>query len=346
MGTRGMLAVTMTDWLKRTDAKENIDASAIVEILNEENQVLNDAMYLEANGVTSHRTVVRTGLPTPAWRLLNYGVPRSKSTTKQVDDRIGMLESFALVDESLANLNGQTREFMLSEESAFIEAMGQEVAKTIFYGDLENNPASFMGLTPRYATLDKQEAKSAENVIDYGGTNPATCTSVWLTVWGDKSLHLIFPKGSPVGLQRKVLNGGEAMDVTDENGDEFMGIKTHYKWDLGLVLRDWRYCGRICNIDTDDLVTMMNSGAAIASINKLYRYMIELYNRIPNVNRGRAVWNMPREIMSMLDMIAAEKTNVNLTIGEFEGKKVTMFKGIPCHRCDALEIGEAIVPAA
>ena len=343
MGTRGMISLTMSDWLKRLKPDESIDASAIVELLNDENPILADAMYLQANGVTAHRTIVRTGLPSAAWRLLNYGVPKSKSTTKQVDDRVGMLETWSVVDASLADLNGQSREFMLSEESAFIEAMGQEVARTIFYGDLQENPASFLGLTPRYSTFDTAKAESAKNVLNYGGSNLATNSSVWLLVWGDKSLHMIYPKGSAMGLQRKVMNGGEARDVEDENGDDYLAYKTHYKWDLGLTLRDWRYCGRICNVDTSELTAMISAGAAESGKQKLYRYMIELYNLIPNVNRGRAIWYMPREVLSMLDLIAAEKSNVNLTIGEFEGKKVTMFKGIPCKREDALEIGEALV---
>lgn len=343
MGTRGMLSLTLTDWLKRTDAKNNQDASAIVELLNEETPILSDAMYLEANGVTTHKTVVRTGLPSAAWRLLNYGVPKSKSSTAAVTDVLGMLETWSVVDAKLADLNGQTREFMLSEESAFIEAMGQEVARSIFYNDLQQNPASFLGLSPRYSTLDKNKAASAKNVRNYGGTNPATCTSIWLLVWGDKSLHMIYPKGAKLGLQREMMNGGKAKEVADENGDEYMAYKTHYSWDLGMVLRDWRYCGRLCNVDTADMNTMITGGAANTAIQHLYREMIELYNLIPNVTRGRAFWYMPREVMTMLDLIAAEKSNVNLTIGEFEGKKVTMFKGIPCKREDSLEIGEAIV---
>jgi hypothetical protein len=339
-----MLSLTLNDWLSRTDPKGDLaGAREIVEVLNEESPVLDDAMFMEANGITSHRTIIRTGLPSVAWRLLNYGVPKSKSTTMQVDDRVGMLETWSAVDASLAALNGQSREFMLSEEAAFIEAMGQEVAKTIFYGDLEINAASFLGLTPRYSTFDQSKADSAKNVINYGGANAGTNASLWFLTWGDRMLHMIYPKGSPLGLKRTVLNGGEPKEVTDENGDEFMGIKTHYKWDMGLTLRDWRYCVRICNIDTADLTAMIQGGAATSGLNKLYRFMIEAINLIPNVNKGRTICYAPREVCSMLDMIAAEKSNVNLTINEFMGKKVTHFKGIPVKREDALEIGEKLV---
>ena len=41
-------------------------------------------LWVEGNLPTGHKTTVRTGLPQAAWRLLNYGVPKSKSTTAQV----------------------------------------------------------------------------------------------------------------------------------------------------------------------------------------------------------------------------------------------------------------------
>lgn len=344
MANKGMLAVTMKDWLARTDSKGGqVGAREIVEMLDEESSVVDDAMFMEANGPTSHRTVIRTGLPEVYWRTINRGVPRGKSTTTQVDDRMGMLETYSLVDESLANINGQKPEFMLSEEISFVESMGQEMAKSIFYGDLSENPAGFLGLAPRYSTLDTAKVASAKNVRNYGGTNPATSASVWLIVWGDRTVHMIYPKGSQMGLRRSPQNGGAAMPVSDDDGNEYQAFKTHYKWDAGLTLRDWRYCARVCNIDTADLNAMIQNGAGTSGLTKLYREMIEAYNLIPNVNKGRAVWYAPREVLSMLDMIAAEKSNVNLSIGEFEGKTVTKFKGIPIKREDALEIGEKLV---
>lgn len=331
----------MKDYLKRLGPDHAV--SPIIEVLDETNEINDDAMYLEANNITSHRTTIRTGLPEAYWRTLNMGVPRSKSVTRQIDDRIGMLETWSVVDAALAEMNGTTREFMYSEEYAFIEAINQRTARSIFYGDLAVAPAGFLGLAPRYSTLDPAVAASADNVFDYGGTGQ-NVTSIWLLTWGDQSLHMIYPKGSDLGLSRKTLNGGEPMDVPDENGDEFMAYKTHYQWKLGLCLRDWRYCARICNVDMTDLDTIIASGAAAATAQKLVRIMIRAYNKIPNVNRGRAAWYMNKDCATILDLVAAEKSNVNLTIGEFEGKEVTRFKGLPIRRCDCLGVETAIPP--
>lgn len=336
MSTVGMLSLTLKDYHKRLGPKHEI--APIVEIMDETNEVNQDAMYLEANNINTHRTVIRTGFPESYWRTLNRGVPKGKSTTKQVDDIIGMLENWSVVDAALADLNGTTREFMLSEEYAFLESMNQEVARTIFYGDLAKHPDRFQGLSARFCTRDHQVAPNAENVLSLGGTGN-NCTSIWLLTWGDQTLHMIYPKGSTVGLKREALG---RVPVSDDDGNEYMGYKTHYAWHLGLVVRNWKYCVRVCNLDLSTLSTLIDGGAAAAAQQKLVRVMIDAANHIPAANRGRMAWYMNRDVKTMLDIIAAEKSNVNLTIEKFEGRPVTTFKGIPIRQVDALGAEEAL----
>ncbi len=329
MSTVGMRSLTLADYAKRLGPDKQI--GKVMEILEQSNEVLDDAMFLEANNVTTHRTVIRTGLPESYWRTLNRGVPKSKSGTTQIDDQIGMLETWSVVDSALAELNGQQADFLLSEERAFLESMNQEVAKTIFYGDLAANAAAFSGLSSRYCTLDPAVGNSA-NIIDAGGTGP-NLTSAWLCVWGDLSLHMIYPKGTTSGLRREFLG---RCPVVDENAYEFMGYKTNYSWSLGLCLRDWRYVVRIANIDTAQLDALMNGGAAEASGNALIRCMIKAHNLIPNIRLGRPAWYMNRSVKTLLDLMAAEKSNVNLTMANFAGESVTAFKGVPIRQVDAL----------
>lgn len=335
----GMESLTLLDLAKRMSPDSAI--AKIIEMLNQTNEVLNDAMWLEANNITSHRTTIRTGLPEAYWRLLNRGVPRSKSRTAQIDDPIGILEAWSVVDKALAELNGMKSEFMLSEERAFLEGMNQEIAQTIFYGKLSNMPAAFTGLSPRFSTAIVGDAENAVNVIDMGGTGN-DCTSAWLVVWGDTTAHMIYPKGLASGLQRDHLG---KTTVIDEDSNEFMGYKTNYSWNAGMVVRDWRYVVRIANIPASDLDTIVNGGAASAASQKLVRAMIKGYNQIPNIRLGRAAWYMNRTVKTMLDIMAAEKSNVNLTIKMFEGEEVTSFKGVPIRQCDAIINTEEAIPA-
>ena len=143
---------TLADFAARLDGNDKVVAD-IVEILGEENEVLQDMTFIEANEYTSHRTTVRSGLPQGTWRKLNYGVQPEKSQTVPVRDTMGMLESYAEVDKSLADLNGNSAAWRLSEDRAFVAGMSNTQARSLFYGDASIDPEKFMGLAPRFSSL-------------------------------------------------------------------------------------------------------------------------------------------------------------------------------------------------
>ena len=117
---------TLSDLGKRLDPDGSI--ADVIEILNQTNEILEDMTWVEGNLPTGHRTTVRTGLPQPTWRKLYGGVQPTKSTTVQVTDNCGMLEDYAEVDKALADLNGNTAAFRLSEDRAHIEGIAQGVS--------------------------------------------------------------------------------------------------------------------------------------------------------------------------------------------------------------------------
>lgn len=246
MATLATNFLTLADWSKRVDPDGNVPV--VAELLSQSNEILEDALFSEGNLPTGHRVTIRTGLPTAYWRSINQGVPPSKSTTVQVDESVGMLEAYAKVDKDLALLNGNTAAFRLSEDSAFLEAMNQTQAQTLFYGNPGSDPRQFLGLSTRYGTISG--AGNAQNILDAGGTS-SNNASIWLTVWGDNSVFCTFPKGSQAGLVHQ--DQGE-LTVYDANGNPYQAYQTHYQWKNGLVVKDWRYVVRICNINTANLV--------------------------------------------------------------------------------------------
>ena len=328
MAAIGNTALTYTDWAKRYNDGR---ISVIVELLSQTNEILDDMRWVEGNLPTGHRTSVRTGLPQGTWRQLNYGVQPTKSTTTQITDACGMLETYSEIDKALADLNGNTSEFRLSEDKAFLEGLSQQLAQTLFYGNTDSTPEKFMGLAPRFNTVNPSNGAIAQNVIDGGGSG-ADNTSVWLVVWGDLTVHGIFPKGSKAGLQMRDL--GE-QTLTDPIGNRFQGYRTHYKWDAGLTVRDWRYAVRIANIDVSDL--------AGGSPPDLIKMMIKATHKVPSLKTGQPVFYMNRTGRQWLDIQAATKDNVMLKISEFEGRPVREFLGIPIRTCDQILNTEARV---
>ena len=320
-------AVTLQDFARRLDENGKIDK--IVEMLTQTNEILDDMTWLEGNLPTGHKTTIRSGLPTVAWRLLNYGVPNSKSATTQITDTCGMLEAYAEVDKVLADLNGNTAAFRVSEDRAFLEAMNQAMAQTLFYGDTSVKPERFVGLAPRYSSLS---ADNKGNILNAGGSTKLT--SIWLVCRSDLTAHGIFPKASKAGIQHQDL--GE-VTLFDASGNKYQGYRTHYKWDCGFTLRDWRYVVRIANIDTDALT---KNGATGADLIDLMTQAIEL---LPNQSIGRPAWYCNSTIRSILRRQIMNKSVYQITQEEVAGKKVTMFDGIPLRRCDQITNSETKV---
>ena len=331
MATLAVTNPTLLDLAKMTDPNGQI--ATIVEILNETNEILDDMTWQEGNLLTGHRTTVRTGLPAPTWRKLYGGVQPNKGSTAQVTDNTGMLEAYAEVDKALADLNGNTATFRLQEDRAHIEGINQEIADTIFYGNEGTEPEAFTGLAPRFNSLS---AANAENIIDAGGTGTDN-SSIWLIVWGPNTAFGIVPKGSKAGLQM-TDKGQVTIENVDGNGGRMEAYRTHYRFDAGITVRDWRYIVRIANIDKSLLTRDLATGADISDL------MVQAIEKVPNINFGRAAFYVPRNIRSMLrrQQINAVK-NSTLTIEQMSGRKVLAFDGIPIKRVDALSADEARV---
>lgn len=326
MAVLGQTALTLADWAKRRDPEGKIPV--IVEMLSQTNALLDDMLWKEGNLPTGNKTTVRTGLPNVAWRRLNYGVQPSKSTTKQVTDETGMLEARSMVDVDLAQLEGNQAEFRLSESRAFMEAMSQEMADTLIYGNSQEEEAEFTGLTLRYSD---PAADNAKNIIDAGGTGSDN-TSIWLVVWGDQTAFGIFPKASNAGL---IHNDKGMQEVSDPEGGRLTVFEDHYQWKAGFTLRDWRYVVRIANIDVSEL--------AAGNVD-LINLMIKALHRLPSKGMGRPAFYMNRTVAQFLDIQATNKENVQLGMKEFAGDYVMMFRDVPLRQVDALTNAETAVP--
>ena len=338
MTTLSTSNLTLADWAKRTDPDGRVPI--VAELLSQSNEVLEDCVFKEGNLPTGDRVVIRTGLPTVYWRALNQGIPSSKSTTAQVDEACGILEARSEVDKDLAMLNGNTAQFRLSEDTAFLEAMNQTQATTLFYGNPGVDPKQFLGLAARYSSLS---AANAQNILSAGGSGSDN-TSVYLVVWGDNTVYCPFPKGSKAGLIHEDL--GE-QTVYNSDGTRLQALATRYQWKNGLVVKDLRYVVRICNIDVSDLVGQTGTQAASAATN-IVKLMARSLYRIPNMAMGRAAFYMNRTVHSGLSVAALDKSQYVLKINEGLSQfgmpySWLSFLGVPLRRVDAILNTEAVV---
>ncbi|WP_426779807.1 major capsid protein [Pseudomonas aeruginosa] len=321
---------TLIDKFSRQDSTQKI--MKIVELMAKQNDILMDAEYMECNDGSKHKTTMRSGIPEPTWRMFNQGIQPSKSTTVPVLDTTGMMEDYGLVDKALADLSGNADAFRASENLGKLQGFNNKAARYMFYGNTQTEPQAFLGLSPRYNSL---AAESGRNIVDAGGTGSSN-TSIWFVTWGELTTHLLYPKGSIAGFQHRFLGEDTAKD---DVGGEFQAYRDHFKWDIGMSVRDWRANARVANIDVTQLTSDASAGP------KLIENMIKAYYLLDNPmqGEGKTVIYANRTIQTFLHLQAMNSKNVNLTLGEYAGRKIPELLGIPIKRCDELLNTEARV---
>ena len=321
----GARNLTLVDHAKATHDGKVLQ---LAEVLAEDNEIIEDMRFIECNDGSNHISSQRTGLPTIAWRELNKGIQPSKSTRTKNTDSTGIMEAFSDVDEDLYEMDGNGNNLRLTEDIAFTEALNQEMAEVLFYGDTNIDDKKFLGLTPRYSD---PSAPCGENIIDGGGIGLLN-SSLWLLGWGDNQISGLFPRGSKAGLQ--VNNKGKEKIIDDEGG-EYYAYRTQFKWKPGLMVKNWQYGGRLCNVDMEKLGT--DEGC------DLVRKMIELSERVKKNGGVKMAWYCHPRIRTYLRLQMLAKNNVNLTFETIEGKVVAMFDGIPIRAVEKLSRKEAAV---
>lgn len=333
MPTLGQDFPTLLDKLNRQNPDGSI--ARIVELLAEQNDILMDTTYMECNDGSKHKTTMRSGLPEATWRKFNSGVQPDKSTVVPVLDTTGMLENYGEVDKDLADLSGNAAAFRTSENLAHMMGMNNKVSEYIFYGNTDNEPESFMGLAPRY---NDPNAESGANLVNGGGSG-STNTSIWFVTWGEMTTHLLYPKGQTFGFQHRDLGEDTAKD---DAGGRYQIYRDHYKWNIGMSVRDWRANSRVCNIDVNNLTKDAATGADLIDL------MIDAYYKLQNPMQGmgKVCIYANRTVQSFLHKQAMNAKNVNLTLGEYGGRKIPEFLGMPIRRSDAILNTESAISFA
>jgi len=259
-----------------------------------------------------------------------------------------LLESRSHIDVDVAELNGNTASFRMSESKAFIQGMMDTWADTLITGDVSVNPERFNGLQSRYFSLGSTYTTSTQ-MIDGGGTGSDN-TSIWLVGFGPESVFGIYPKGSQAGLQ-VIDRGIQTVEDPNTSGAYFDAYETVFKWKGGLAVRDYRYVVRICNLDNSNLLTASDGSDTSAN---LFKYMSQAIDYLPDDMSGniRPCFLMHKNALSMLRVKMMNKSNVYLGLGDLYNESIPRhqkpltFMGIPCYRHDDITIAESTITTA
>ncbi|NQY98719.1 MAG: hypothetical protein HRT82_16320 [Henriciella sp.] len=335
--------LTLADNAKLMDPTGKM--SVVANLLSQTNEILDDCVFQQANGKTFHRVSISTGLPEVYWTQVNTGTPPSKAKYANVDEGIGMLEARAETDIRAAKLSGNVSAYRMQQAMQHMEAMNQEMATTLFYGDTGVTSSAFVGFSGRYTNVNT--APNSQNVLSCLGNNPGVQQSIWLIGWGPQTIYCTYPEGSTAGLSHRDL-GEDTAYFSD--GTRMQVYADIFNWENGLVVKDWRYAVRIANIDNShaDVLDNTQSPDGPNYTNIIHR-MIEAVARIPNLSMCRPAFYVNRGTFTLLQRLAMEKSANALSLQEGMSQFGTprsflTFMGIPIRRCDALTRSEDVVP--
>ena len=295
----------------------------IVEVLNRENAILEDAMFFEADETFSHTVYRRGSLPTPSARVLNDGVALTDSQTTPIRETIMMLHDRSQIDKTILNSSTSPKELRSKRAMPHLEGMSQRMAYYMFYGNAATDPKVFTGLSERL------DAANSDNTISSGGTSTGYLTSIYVVSWQEEQCFMIYPRAHKgVGIEHDQFGPIELDGIT--SGTKFIGYSDHFSWHCGLAVADTRCIGRLANIPT-------RAAATVGVFDE--DDLIELTNNM-KLGPQSAIY-VPKRIKTIMQIAAKDKTNINYTFDEvLSGKPVMRFNGIPVKLCEAISTAE------
>jgi hypothetical protein len=293
---------------------------AVAEVLTQAAPMVRDMPMIESTDFDGHTASVRTGLPTPTWRRYNEGVQPSKGAQATIKFTSGSLEIVSNIDARLAAKYADPNVARGNALRAAMQGMAHEMQRSLFAENEKTNPGRITGFEAFYNSLS---AESADNIIDCGGTGSDN-TSVWIVSWHPDYVTGFYPRGSRAGIQTTKLDNILIQDGNGLAGATYLGHQDRTAVDFGLALLDWRKVVRLCNIDHSNLVT--NSSAA-----DLIKFLSRGVDALDEAPGGKTIIYMRKDVKGVLNeqARASVSTGGGITYEEVDGRKLTMWRGIP-----------------
>jgi len=308
---------TLVDLAKRV---KDGNMLTIAEVLQKELDVLDDALHIEANGMTNHTFDQRVSEPEADYRMINAGSEYGKSIVQQAIEPVSNLEIWSRLDAKLVELAPDQKQYRSDEDLAFVAGLAKKFAREWMYGNPGTNPMAIKGIANRLSTL-------GANCVTAGGSSSRT--SIVIVQWGAMAYHLLYPRGAKIGIQ---VDPKPKTTVYDDNGKPFDAYQTKFTLDTGMVIHNDKCVQRIANIDS----------TALFSANLVDNLIIKALNRMPSRGQGARIY-MNSALISQFEIHAKDKTNVNYGTTDAFGVPVTTFRKVPLRLNDEILEGESAV---
>lgn len=342
MATIGNSVLTLADLMKGRKGDGQFDTE-IVDLVVQENPMLDDITFVEANDGTTNRTTIRTGIPEPTWVGYYEGVQPVKGTKAQVKDTCGKMKAMLEIDADLYDncSEGGQAQLIADELGGIAEGMKQAMSQAVIYGKLADEPRAFNGLGKYYAIAgadnasydDKDSAHYVFSGAKSASPSKAALRSIYLVGWSPRTITGFYPKNAKsAGLDRGKFDRAWALD---SNGGRYEVYRQALSWEMGLSVRDYRYAGRIANIESDAMLAASGQPDYIEILHRLV-------TRVKNGAGVRQALYMSPLVWEYVQTLFYRATQANaVQYRDIEQRKaVPTLMGIPVRICDAMEVNE------
>lgn len=345
---KGSRYITFRDLLSGRTPNGFVDKD-IVEMMAQENPVLQDVLWKQCNKGREDFVTIRTGMPDAVLRAFYEGFKGSKTSKKQVTNACCTVTTGIEFDWRLYEADKDKVSFLSDEQRANSSVLGDKAAALLIYGDSDKDPKGINGFFKTYgefgavtgSSMQTDDRKASFYTFNAGTTAQLTASSglarrsLLLVGWGAKSMHGIYPEGSSSGIKIESLT---SQYVDDGAGGRLrMGLQ-EMNWDLGLNIRDFRYGGRIANID-------VMSDPSNANTPDVTTFVRKLVTRVKS-NGVTQRFYCSRLVMEHIAEQFEKKTSANaIKYADLEQKKDASLLGIPVSICDCMNGDEEAVLA-
>ena len=343
MATIGTRYITFRDLLSGRTPNGFVDKD-IVEMMAQENPVLQDVLWKMCSKGREDVVTIRTGMPEAVVRAFYEGWKGSKSSKMQVSNACCTVTTGIEFDWRLYAQDKDKAAFLADEQRAHSSVAGDKVASLLFYGDTASSPKGINGFAKTFGQygavtgsgMVTDDKKAAFYCLSAGASAAAyERRSLFLVGWGARSAHGIYPEGSSAGIQIGQL---KEQFVDDGAGNRLDLGMQEVNWDAGLNIRDFRYCGRIANINV--MSDPMNN--ATPDVSLLVRRLV---SRVKSTGVTQRFY-CSRLAFEHIAMQFERKTQGNaIRYADLEQKKDAALLGVPVAFCDCMNVDEAEVPA-
>ncbi len=285
------------------DSMDRPDGDGFLQMIysmTEQQDILKDIPFFEANDRTSHKYVRNTGLVSGTWVKLNDGISASKGVMAPDRADIGMLESRMIVDKRFANIEPNFEAYVEQLAKPHYEGLSNDMADAIVNGTLSGG-YSFHSIEAHITDSSQTDQFGQKMCHTFGGST--TLSSMLAVEWGRDMVYGVYPRGHKNnGVEKHEYGGDQLTDGV--NSSDMRSYVCDFAWNMGLVIADDRCIRRIANMEPTG--ALYNPRASTFSVFPIIDAVLSMRNMGRN-----AILYTNRAIFGMLWKAAKSDSTVN-----------------------------------